>query len=172
MNSIRAPLNVHPERRLPERRNYAQRCDFAAPSKRKPLRVDPSTAHGAGAPRLLRMTFQASECVQTLFSFRKSTVSGQGEGSGRLCFLILLATCFLFAACKSGPPLNLPPGASVLQLTASDDVPTLDPALGYDTASWSFEQAIFDTWSATVTPTWNSSPTSRLAGRFPQTQPT
>ena len=68
-------IKCHPERRLPERRIYAQRFDFAAPSNRKPLRVDPSTAHGAGAPRLLRMTFQPSECVQTSFSFRKSTVS-------------------------------------------------------------------------------------------------
>jgi oligopeptide transport system substrate-binding protein len=33
----------------------------------------------------------------------------------------------------------------VLRLAAADDVPTLDPAVGYDTASWTFEQAIFDT---------------------------
>ena len=33
----------------------------------------------------------------------------------------------------------------VLRLAAADDVPTLDPAIGYDTASWTFEQAIFDT---------------------------
>ena len=79
-------IKCHPERRLPERRIYAQRFDFAAPSNRKALRVDPSTAHGAGAPRLLRMTFQASECVQTLLSFRKSTVSaGRGKGEGPLC---------------------------------------------------------------------------------------
>jgi ABC-type transport system substrate-binding protein len=32
-----------------------------------------------------------------------------------------------------------------MRLAAADDVPTLDPAIGYDTASWSFEQAIFDT---------------------------
>ncbi|HXR34566.1 MAG TPA: ABC transporter substrate-binding protein, partial [Candidatus Binataceae bacterium] len=70
----------------------------------------------------------------------------KGLGTVTHCLLpILLAACCLVAACKSGPPLNLPPGASVLQLTASDDVPTLDPALGYDTASWTFEQAIFDT---------------------------
>ncbi|HZY60093.1 MAG TPA: ABC transporter substrate-binding protein [Candidatus Binataceae bacterium] len=59
--------------------------------------------------------------------------------------LLLLAAAWLVAGCKSGPPLNLPPGASVLHLAAADDVPTLDPALGYDTASWTFEQAIFDT---------------------------
>ena len=38
-----------------------------------------------------------------------------------------------------------PPGAQVLRLAEQDDVPTLDPAAGYDTASWTFEQMIFDT---------------------------
>ena len=33
----------------------------------------------------------------------------------------------------------------VLRLADADDVPTLDPAAGYDTDSWTFEQAIFDT---------------------------
>ncbi len=51
----------HPERRLPERRIYAQRFIFALPSSRKSLRVDPSTALGAGAPGLLRMTFSRRE---------------------------------------------------------------------------------------------------------------
>jgi oligopeptide transport system substrate-binding protein len=37
------------------------------------------------------------------------------------------------------------PDAMVLRLASNDDVPTLDPAAGYDTASWTFEQAIFDT---------------------------
>ena len=32
----------------------------------------------------------------------------------------------------------------VLRLADADDVPTLDPAAGYDTVSWTFEQAIFD----------------------------
>ena len=50
------------------------------------------------------------------------------------------------SGCHAGaPPLKLPPGAQVLHLAATDDVPTLDPAAGYDTASWSFEQMIFDT---------------------------
>lgn len=44
-----------------------------------------------------------------------------------------------------GPELKLPPGAAVLRLASEDDVPTLDPAAGYDTASWTFEQMIFDT---------------------------
>jgi ABC-type transport system substrate-binding protein len=33
----------------------------------------------------------------------------------------------------------------VLRLAAADDVPTLDPALGYDTRSWFFEQHLFET---------------------------
>ncbi len=33
----------------------------------------------------------------------------------------------------------------MLRLASNDDVPTLDPAVGYDTASWTFEQMIFDT---------------------------
>ena len=33
----------------------------------------------------------------------------------------------------------------VLRLADADDVPTLDPAAGYDTVSWTFEQTIFDT---------------------------
>src|SRR6266851_4736582 len=50
------------------------------------------------------------------------------------------------AGCGGGPPpLNLPPHAMVLRLADADDVPTLDPAAGYDTVSWTFEQAIFDT---------------------------
>ena len=40
---------------------------------------------------------------------------------------------------------GFPPGAQVLHLAVQDDVPTLDPAAGYDTASWTFEQMIFDT---------------------------
>src|SRR5512137_71524 len=41
------------------------------------------------------------------------------------------------AGCRGGPPpLNLPPDAKVLRLADSDDVPSLDPAAGYDTVSW------------------------------------
>ncbi|MFZ0889071.1 MAG: ABC transporter substrate-binding protein [Candidatus Binataceae bacterium] len=50
------------------------------------------------------------------------------------------------AGCQGGaPPLAFPPGAAVLRLASVDDVPTLDPAAGYDTASWTFEQMIFST---------------------------
>jgi peptide/nickel transport system substrate-binding protein len=33
----------------------------------------------------------------------------------------------------------------VLRLASRDDIPTLDPVAGYDTASWGFEQMLFDT---------------------------
>ena len=48
-------------------------------------------------------------------------------------------------------PLEWPartPGArrgGVLRLAAAEDVPTLDPAIGYDTRSWFFEQHLFET---------------------------
>ncbi len=59
---------------------------------------------------------------------------------------LLAATLLALAGCGGGKPeLNLPPGATILRLTSVDDVPTLDPATGYDTASWTFEQMIFDT---------------------------
>ncbi|HLH76323.1 MAG TPA: ABC transporter substrate-binding protein [Candidatus Binataceae bacterium] len=60
-------------------------------------------------------------------------------------WLALAALTLLLAACQHDPALNFPPGAQVLHLASQDDVPTLDPAAGYDTASWSFEQALFDT---------------------------
>jgi ABC-type transport system substrate-binding protein len=60
-----------------------------------------------------------------------------------ICIVVL---GLVLAGCRAGaPPLDFPPGAQVLHLAATDDVPTLDPAAGYDTASWSFEQMIFDT---------------------------
>ncbi len=52
------------------------------------------------------------------------------------------------AGCRgTGAPAmpRFPRGAQVLHLAVQDDVPTLDPAAGYDTASWTFEQMIFDT---------------------------
>lgn len=60
-------------------------------------------------------------------------------------WLLALALA-LMVGCGGGPPaLNFPPNAMVLHLADADDVPTLDPAAGYDTLSWTFEQAIFDT---------------------------
>ncbi|HEX4209643.1 MAG TPA: ABC transporter substrate-binding protein [Candidatus Binataceae bacterium] len=64
-------------------------------------------------------------------------------GPSRVAFAAL---ALVLGACHAGaPPFDFPPGAQVLHLAAADDVPTLDPAAGYDTASWSFEQMIFDT---------------------------
>lgn len=63
-----------------------------------------------------------------------------------LGLLLLAALAALALGCTGGaPPLALPAGAQVLQLAATTDVPTLDPAAGYDSVSWTFEQMIFDT---------------------------
>jgi oligopeptide transport system substrate-binding protein len=61
-------------------------------------------------------------------------------------FLIAAFFSLISTGCHAGaPPLEFPPGAQVLHLADRDDIPTLDPAIGYDTASWTFEQMIFDT---------------------------
>ena len=51
----------------------------------------------------------------------------------------------LVCGCRSGGAPEFPPHAMVLRLADAYDIPTLDPAAGYDTLSWTFEQAIFDT---------------------------
>ena len=52
-----------------------------------------------------------------------------------------------YVGCRTGGGRlrNFRPRAKVLRLADADDIPTLDPAAGYDTVSWTFEQAIFDT---------------------------
>ncbi|MBV8770986.1 MAG: ABC transporter substrate-binding protein, partial [Deltaproteobacteria bacterium] len=56
---------------------------------------------------------------------------------------LLFLVCF---GCRSGAPhVQFRPGTMVLHLASRDDVPTLDPVAGYDTASWGFEQMLFDT---------------------------
>jgi ABC-type transport system substrate-binding protein len=68
----------------------------------------------------------------------------------------LRAACLALAlvvpsSCFRDPPLDWParaPGSQrggVLRLAASDDVPTLDPALGYDSRSMTYEQLLFET---------------------------
>src|SRR5260370_13565692 len=48
--------------------------------------------------------------------------------------------------CGAGPPqLKLRKSAMIVRLAEADDIPTLDSAAGYDTVSWTFEQAICDT---------------------------
>jgi oligopeptide transport system substrate-binding protein len=80
------------------------------------------------------------------------------------------------AGCRGGagaPAMpGFPPGAQVLHLAVQDDVPTLDPAAGYDTASWTFEQMIFNTLVRysdggvdlvpEVATTWDESPDARV----------
>ncbi|MGA2412139.1 MAG: ABC transporter substrate-binding protein [Candidatus Binataceae bacterium] len=73
-------------------------------------------------------------------------MTSKGRWAGTLIYVAIAASSIAVAGCHSGaPPLVFSPGAQVLRLASSDDVPTLDPAAGYDTASWSFEQMIFDT---------------------------
>jgi oligopeptide transport system substrate-binding protein len=72
---------------------------------------------------------------------------GLGEGflSALLVSILTSAFSFLSFGCRTGPsPLRFASGAMVLQLASRDDIPTLDPAAGYDTASWMFEQMLFD----------------------------
>jgi ABC-type transport system substrate-binding protein len=70
----------------------------------------------------------------------------------RLCRVVaavLALSCG--SACLRDDRLEWParvPGerrGGVLRLAASEDVPTLDPALGYDTRSWFFEQHLYET---------------------------
>ncbi|MEO6025798.1 MAG: ABC transporter substrate-binding protein [Candidatus Binatia bacterium] len=62
-----------------------------------------------------------------------------------------LVVCMLLAGCVRNDPLDWParePGSrrgGVLRLAGPDDVPTLDPALGYDSRSWTYEQHLFET---------------------------
>ena len=59
--------------------------------------------------------------------------------------IVAPATLLLFGCGRGGGEVSLPRGATVLRIADADDIPTLDPAAGYDTESWTFEQAIFDT---------------------------
>lgn len=67
----------------------------------------------------------------------------------RVAALVTLA--MLAAGCMRDPPLEWParePGSQrggVLRLAAADDVPTLDPALSYDSRSWTYQLHLFET---------------------------
>lgn len=63
------------------------------------------------------------------------------------CALALTACALPLDPPPSGPVNNATKErqGGILQLSASDDVRTLDPAIGYDVVSWSFEQMIFNT---------------------------
>ncbi|HUY20265.1 MAG TPA: ABC transporter substrate-binding protein [Candidatus Binataceae bacterium] len=60
--------------------------------------------------------------------------------------ILLAIVVTLVAGCQGGGGApEFPPGAKVLRLAEINDVPTLDPAAGYDTVSWEFEQMLFST---------------------------
>jgi ABC-type transport system substrate-binding protein len=65
--------------------------------------------------------------------------------------LLAVAVASGAAGCMRDDRLEWPPRVpgeqrgGVLRLAVSEDVPTLDPAVGYDTLSWFFEQHLFET---------------------------
>jgi ABC-type transport system substrate-binding protein len=65
--------------------------------------------------------------------------------SATLCFCALPVALALAGCDGRARDLEFPANAQVLRLARLDDIPTLDPAAGYDTASWTWEQMIFDT---------------------------
>jgi ABC-type transport system substrate-binding protein len=80
----------------------------------------------------------------------RRSLEAAAHAAGALLWFAALAGAAVLggAGCRgAGPPakVRFAPGAQVLRLAVQDDVPTLDPAAGYDTASWTFEQMIFDT---------------------------
>ena len=96
----------------------------------------------------------------------------RGTITARSAILAVALAMLLIAGCgDGGDEINLPHGASVLHIADVDDVPTLDPAAGYDTESWTFEQAIFDTLvrygddnvdlQPDLATSWESSPDAR-----------
>ena len=65
---------------------------------------------------------------------------------GCIALVTVMFTAVALCGCRTnGGAPEFPPHAMVLRLADADDIPTLDPAAGYDTLSWTFEQAIFDT---------------------------
>jgi len=62
----------------------------------------------------------------------------------QLLSIIFSVATILAWGCRSARP-HATGGRSVLRLATRDDVPTLDPVAGYDTASWAFEQMLYDT---------------------------
>jgi len=77
------------------------------------------------------------------------TVRKDRAVTARVAALVLLGA--LAAGCMRDAPLDWPardPGSQrggVLRLAAPDDVPTLDPALSYDSRSWTYQLHLFET---------------------------
>ncbi len=75
---------------------------------------------------------------------------GRAHPARRARLAAAAVAALLLASCTRDT-LEWPPRApgerrgGVLRLAAPDDVPTLDPALGYDTRSWFFEEHLFET---------------------------
>jgi ABC-type transport system substrate-binding protein len=61
--------------------------------------------------------------------------------SRRVALAVAITVAVLASGCGRGDDS---PG-SFLRMAVRDEIPTLDPALGYDTRSWMFEDAIFQT---------------------------
>jgi len=61
------------------------------------------------------------------------------SGRGPALLLLALTGCTAPSSTDSVAP------APYLRLADQDDIPTLDPARGYDTASWQFEEMVFNT---------------------------
>jgi len=66
------------------------------------------------------------------------------RAGARVCTLALatVAALPLLSGCRGE---GEPPPAGILRTATVTDVPTLDPAAGYDTTSWLFEQMLFST---------------------------
>ncbi len=75
----------------------------------------------------------------------KIVTRARAKPIGAFAWLYALAALLAIGWCAGPPPLDLPPNAMVLRLADVDEIPTIDPASGYDTLSWTYEQAIFDT---------------------------
>ena len=59
--------------------------------------------------------------------------------------LALAGLLALLAGCAPSSSSDVSGGEPYLRLADQDDLPTLDPARGYDTASWQFEEMLFNT---------------------------
>src|SRR5262249_27989964 len=79
-------------------------------------------------------------------SERAFTIHHRGAVLPAMLPSVLVGLLWFLSGCRAEiSRLQFTPGAMVLHLATRDDIPTLDPVAGYDTASWAFEQMLFDT---------------------------